>query len=111
MAIRARTNRTDDHKRYLLLLTFFLIEAAASRIKWLPGMSSDAYWYIFQYLYLDLFLVILVIYDLRVAGRLARATKVGLIVFLLYQLVVIAVWDSETWSYIAAQLLLFLSPT
>ncbi len=109
LAIRARVTRTADHKRYMFLLTFFLIEAAASRIKWLPGMSSDNYWVFFQYLYLDIFLLVLVIYDLRSLGYLARATKVGLVVFLSYQAVTLAIWDTALWLELADTLLEFFS--
>jgi len=108
MAINARKGRLQDHKRYMLLLTFFLIEAAASRIKWLPGMSSDEHWVIFQYLYLDIFLVALVIYDFRSIGRLANATKVGLVIFAIYQLIAVVVWDSALWLGIADRLLEFM---
>lgn len=111
MAISARNTSSADHKRYMLLLTFFLIEAAASRIKWLPGMSSDEYWIIFQYLYLDIFLVILVVYDILSLGRLAKATKVGVGVFAAYQLIAIVVWDSTLWLSIADYLLEFFSAT
>lgn len=109
LAIRARTGSTADHKRYMLLLTFFLIEAAASRIKWLPGMSSDEYWIVFQYLYLDVFLLILVVYDFKTIGRLAHATKVGLLIFLIYQGVAVALWDTELWQASAGVLLKMLS--
>lgn len=105
MAIRARTTATGDHKRYMLLLTFFLIEAAASRIRWLPGMSNDEYWVIVQYLYLDTFLIALAVYDLFSLGRLAHATKVGLVIFAVYQLTVVATWNSHFWLNIADHLL------
>ncbi|MEM7276770.1 MAG: hypothetical protein AAF385_01485 [Pseudomonadota bacterium] len=109
LAIRARVNRTADHKRYMLLLTFFLIEAAASRIKWLPGMSSDEYWIVFQYLYLDIFLLALAIYDYKTLGQLAHATKVGLIIFLSYQALTLAIWDTDVWLGAAGVLLEFFS--
>ncbi len=105
LAMRARTRRTADHKRYMLLLSFFLIEAAASRIKWLPGMSSDEHWIVFQYLYLDLFLIMLVVYDYKTLGKLAHATKVGLITFLVYQGLTLAIWDTPLWLGLADILL------
>lgn len=111
MAIRARKKDSADHKRYMLLLTFFLIEAAASRIKWLPGMSNDAYWIVFQYLYLDVFLVALIVYDFYSLRRLAHATIVGISTFAAYQLFVIAIWDSALWLKTADHLLALFSGT
>ena len=104
LALKTRKTSTEDHKRYMLLLTFFLVEAAVSRIRWLPGMSSD-YWIIFQYLYLDIFLAVLVAYDLWSSKRLARATIVGLAILLPYQAIAVMVWDSGWWQSTAETLL------
>ncbi len=109
LAFRSRAINTADHKRYMLLLTFFLIEAAASRIDWLPGMSNEKYWIIYQYLYLDIFLIALVIYDRYSLGRMARATKIGVTMFAIYQLFAVAMWDSELWINAADRLLTLLS--
>ena len=97
LAIRNRARSTEDHKRYMMLLTFFLIEAAMSRIRWLPGMGFEDPFFIFQYVYLDLFLVLLALYDWFSLGRLAKATVFGLVVFPVYQLIAVTVWDSAFW--------------
>ncbi len=49
LAYKNRTSNPDAHKRYMFLLVFFLVEAAASRIRWLPGMQSEEYWLVIQY--------------------------------------------------------------
>lgn len=97
LALRTRKTAPQQHKRYMFFLTFFLIEAAASRMTWLPGMADDDTFLLAQYAYLDLLLVPLVVFDLRVLGRLNRATVTGLVLLGSYQLIALMVWDSAWW--------------
>lgn len=105
LAYKNRIACPGDHKRYMFLLAFFLIEAAASRIRWLPGMQSEEYWLLIQYLYLDTILVVLVLYDLKTIKRLASATKNGLVILLVYQAIAVLAWNSNIWINISNQLL------
>lgn len=97
LALLERLRRPEYHKRYMLLLTFFLIEAAASRMTYLPGMGHDETFLIAQYLYLDLLLVPLFLFDIRTLGRVSRATFVGAGMLFIYQIVAVIVWDSPAW--------------
>lgn len=97
LALAARRTRPADHKRYMYFLTFFLIEAAASRMTWLPGLGSDDAFLFFQYAWLDLLLVPLVLFDLKTLGRLSQATVIGGAILLAYQAIALLVWDSSWW--------------
>ncbi|GAB5487997.1 MAG: hypothetical protein Pars2KO_15670 [Parasphingorhabdus sp.] len=104
LGYRVRRNAPDEHMRYMLLLTFIFIEAAASRITFLPGMADDATFIYAQYAYLDLMLIPLFVYDLQQIGRLSRATIVGCSILFFYQFTAVITWDSESWSTFAVQL-------
>jgi len=104
LALTTRKRNLEHHKRYMLLLTFFLIEAAASRMTYLPGMGSDTTFLTAQYFYLDLLLVPLFRFDIRTLGRVSRATMTGISILLFYQIVAILVWDSEGWLHIVNKL-------
>ncbi|GAA0466414.1 hypothetical protein GCM10009096_03850 [Parasphingorhabdus litoris] len=97
LGYRKRRQSPDEHMRYMLLLTFFLIEAAASRITFLPGMLDDATFIYAQYIYLDLMLVPLFIFDWQQLGRLSKATIIGCSILLFYQCTALVMWDNELW--------------
>ncbi len=97
LALKERHKRPEHHKRYMYLLTFFLIEAAASRMTYLPGVGNEDTFLIAQYLYLDLLLIPLLVYDLRTLGRLSQATIIGIGILLSYQTLAVLVWDSHWW--------------
>ncbi|MHA7820473.1 MAG: hypothetical protein ACX930_12575 [Erythrobacter sp.] len=104
LGYRQRRRSPDEHMRYMLLFTFVLIEAGASRITVLPGMGDAATFIYAQYAYLDLMLIPLFIYDWKQLGRISRATIVGCGILLFYQLTAMAVWDSESWLAISDKL-------
>lgn len=97
LGYRERRRAPQEHMRYMLLLTFFLIEAAASRITFLPGLADDATFIYAQYAYLDLMLIPLFVYDWKQLGRVSRATIIGCGILFFYQFTAIAMWDNEQW--------------
>lgn len=97
LGMTARRKRPDHHKRYMLLLTFLMVEAALSRIDYIPGMGSQDTFYWVQYLYLDTILLALVLYDWRTLGRPHPATLIGGGIIIAYQLTAVTLWDSELW--------------
>ncbi len=97
LGYRQRRRSPDEHMRYMLLFTFVLIEARASRITFLPGMGSDATFIYAQYAYLDLMLIPLFIYDWKQLDHISRATIIGCGILLFYQLTAMAVWGSDYW--------------
>jgi hypothetical protein len=101
LGFRVRRRSPEEHMRYMLLLTFFLIEAAASRITILPGLANEATFIYAQYAYLDLLLIPLFLYDWIQLGRLSRATILGCSILFFYQFAAMAMWDSEHWYLVA----------
>ncbi len=97
LGFRERRRAPEDHMRYMLLLTFFLIEAAASRITILPGLADDATFIYAQYVYLNLMLIPLFVYDWRQLGRISRATIIGCGILFFYQFTAMAMWDNKGW--------------
>lgn len=91
-----RKRRPEYHKRYILLLTFLMVEAALSRIDWLPGMSGDSFIWA-QYLYLDTVLAALVFYDFTRFGRPHPASLIGGGIIIIYQVMAVLLWDSAWW--------------
>lgn len=97
LGYRERRRAPQEHMRYMLLLTFFLIEAAASRITFLPGLASDATFIYAQYAYLDLMLIPLFVYDWKQLGRISPATIIGCSILFFYQFTAMVMWDNEQW--------------
>ncbi|MEP2103922.1 MAG: hypothetical protein ABJP02_17485 [Parasphingorhabdus sp.] len=101
LGYRERRRAPQEHMRYMLLLTFFLVEAAASRITFLPGLVDDATFIYAQYIYLDLMLIPLFIYDWKQLGRISPATLIGCGILLFYQFTAMVMWDNEQWLKVA----------
>ncbi|WP_461458591.1 hypothetical protein [Parasphingorhabdus sp.] len=101
LGYRERRRSPEKHMRYMLLLTFFLIEAAASRITFLPGLADDATFIYAQYLYLDAMLIPLFIYDWKQLGRISPATFIGCGILFFYQFTAMVMWDNEQWLKLA----------
>lgn len=104
LGYRERRRAPEKHMRYMLLLTFFLIEAAASRITFLPGMGDDATFIYAQYIYLDLMLIPLFVHDWKRLQRITAATFVGCSILLFYQFTAMVMWDNELWLNISDHL-------
>lgn len=97
LGMTARRKHPLHHKRYMLLLTFLMVEAALSRVDYIPGMGSQDTFYWVQYLYLDTILLALVLYDWRTLGRIHPATLIGGGIIVAYQLTAVTLWDSKLW--------------
>ncbi|MEO9469439.1 hypothetical protein [Parasphingorhabdus sp.] len=101
LGYRERRRSPEKHMRYMLLLTFFLIEAAASRITFLPGMADDETFIYAQYIYLDAILIPLFVYDWKQLGRISPATFTGCGILFFYQCTAMAMWGNEQWLKVA----------
>lgn len=89
------------HKRLLLLATIVLIQAAVDRIHFLPGINVALY---NRYLYLDVLLVPLVVYDLLTLKHIHKITMIGIACIVISQLAVTKAWGSPGWNKFAFSL-------
>ncbi|MEO6285727.1 MAG: hypothetical protein ABIN80_31355 [Dyadobacter sp.] len=78
------------HKRLLYMAMLVLLQAAVGRMIWLPWYGLDhpnAF-----FLYLDLLLIPLIVYDLVTTNRIHRMTMIGSLGIIAVQLVTISVF-------------------
>jgi hypothetical protein len=80
------------HKRLLFLATMVLLQAAVDRTRFLPGMNIGV-----NFIYLDLLLIPLFIYDWRILKRIHRTTLAGTAILIATQLTVTMVWGAPQW--------------
>jgi hypothetical protein len=100
--------RTDMHKRLVLLATLEVVTPALSRM---PGMHSlgelslfrESY-FIPQHLFVDLFLLALIIYDLATLKRVHPATLWGGLFLVAWQPLRFMIGASESWHVFASWL-------
>jgi hypothetical protein len=86
------------HKRLLLLATIILIQAATDRIRFLPGLNAALY---VRFIYLDVLLIPLFIYDFLTLKRLHKITMIGTVWIVVFQFAVTMAWGSPAWNKIA----------
>ncbi|MEO6721553.1 MAG: hypothetical protein ABIN67_14385 [Ferruginibacter sp.] len=86
------------HKRLLLLATIVILQAAIDRIRFLPGLNVAVY---VRFIYLDLLLVPLVIYDLLTLKRVHKITLIGAACFILLQTAVSVAAGTPAWHKLA----------
>jgi hypothetical protein len=86
------------HKRLLLLATLILMQAAVDRIRFLPGIGTALY---VRFIYLDVLLIPLFIYDLLTVRRLHKITIIGVGCILFLQFAVQMAWGSPAWNKFA----------
>jgi hypothetical protein len=98
--ILARKNAAA-HKRLLLLATLVLIQAAVDRIRFLPGLNMAVY---VRFIYLDLLLIPLVIYDLLTLKHIHKITTIGMASIVFFQFAVTMAWGSSAWNKLAYSL-------
>jgi hypothetical protein len=98
--ILARKNAAA-HKRLLLLATLVLIQAAVDRIRFLPGLNVAVY---IRFIYLDLLLIPLVIYDLITLKHIHKITIIGMACIVFFQFAVTMAWGSPSWNKLAYSL-------
>lgn len=96
-AIR-ETRRPSWHKRLMVFAMFVPLGAAVDRIQWLP-MSSAGQWVLF--LYLDLLILPMVLFDIVTLRKLHPATAIGLALVLATQGAILALWGTPAWFGLA----------
>lgn len=92
-AFMLRTN-PPWHKRFMVIATMSLLQAAVDRFEWLPK-QGPGYWP--QVACLDVLLLVLVAFDLITIKRVHRATLVGGGILLACQSAVALLWPSAWW--------------
>ncbi len=88
--------RTDFHKRLVLLATMELVTAAVARLPGVTALGPPAFFSL-----TDLFIVALVVYDLRTRGRIHPATLWGGLFLLASQPLRLAIGFSGPWQAFA----------
>jgi hypothetical protein len=91
--------RAGWHKRLMVLTMIVPLGAAVDRMAWLPVGGVEGQWPFF--LYLDLMIVPLAIFDLATIRRLHPATLTGAGLLFASQLVVTLLWDTPAWHGLA----------
>ncbi|QHT71671.1 hypothetical protein GXP67_35885 [Rhodocytophaga rosea] len=89
-----RKKDTTAHKRLLLLATIVILQAAIDRIRFLPGINTFIF---IRFLYLDLLLVPLLIYDYFTLKRIHQITWIGAICIGLVQAGNVIGVESRAW--------------
>lgn len=82
------------HKRLLFFATLVLLQAAVDRTRWLPGL--DAAFYV-RFIYLDVLIIPLLIYDLITARRIHKITMIGSMIIIIVQIAVTNTLGSPAW--------------
>jgi hypothetical protein len=104
-AVRARRASLETHKRMMVMATFVVLDAAVGRMDWLPhgysGVGGDTSYAVVN-VYQLLLLVPVIVYDVLRFGRVHRAYVFGVGLFLLFIVVLFAVWNSALWHRTAA---------
>lgn len=90
--------RPSWHKRLMVFAMVVPLGAAVDRIQWLP-MGEAGQWMLF--LYLDVLMLPLVIFDVATLRKLHPATAIGLSIVLLSQAAVLALWGTPQWFRLA----------
>jgi len=86
------------HKRLMVLAALLPLQASIDRMFWMPrGASSQ--WE--NFLYLDLLLIPLFIFDFKTLRRIHPATAIGTLILVATQLVALALWNNPAWHQFA----------
>lgn len=91
--LRARKNAAA-HKRLILLAMLPLMSAGVDRMGFLPALESA---YFVRFVYLDLLLIPLVVYDFIALRRIHRITLIGIACLVVSQVVVSSAAGSPAW--------------
>ena len=89
-----RRKDLDAHKRLLFLATVVILQAAVDRIRFLPGIQAALF---IRFLYLDLLLIPLFIYDWLTLNRVHFTTWFGTLLICIFQTVIVFGWGSPGW--------------
>lgn len=97
--MRLRKKNPSSHKRLLTLSTFVLLTAAVDRIQRtysFPSLGLD--YPAFSFIYLNILLIPLFLYDWTTLRRIHRITWIGTAVVILFQIAVSTVYGSPSWN-------------
>ncbi|MEO6285728.1 MAG: hypothetical protein ABIN80_31360 [Dyadobacter sp.] len=89
-----RKKNAAAHKRLLFLATAILLQAAVDRIRFLPGLQNALY---IRFLYLDLLLIPLFVYDWISLKRIHLMTWFGSVLICAVQAGIVVGWGSPVW--------------
>lgn len=92
-------HRPGWHKRLIVLTMIAPMGAAVDRMAWLPVGGIVHQWP--RFLYLDLLLVPLIVFDLATIRRVHPATLTGAAILLVTQAVMTLLWDTPAWHAFA----------
>jgi len=84
------------HKRLVLLATIIIMTAAVDRIRFLPGATQMS-----RFIYLDMLLIPLFIYDIVTLKRIHKITVLGALIFVILQISITLAWGSLAWHKFA----------
>lgn len=101
-ALSARRSSPATHKRFMIVATVVVLDAALARTGWLPGPGSRHESFESMSIVQFLLLMPLVAHDLVSTRRVHRATIIGISVFAFFAVVLNLLWGSEWWHETAA---------
>jgi len=86
--------KAATHKRLIYLATLVLLQAAVDRTRFLPGIENTFY---VRFIYLDLLIVPLIIYDFITTRRIHKMTIIGTMIIIIVQSAVTMTIGSPGW--------------
>jgi hypothetical protein len=96
--MRLRKKNSSAHKRLLTLATVVLLSAAVDRIQRNNSFPSFGMEYpAFSFIYLNILLIPLFLYDLFTLRRIHKMTLLGTVIVILFQIVVSTTYNSLSW--------------
>lgn len=96
--MRLRKKSSSAHKRLLTLATFILLTAAVDRIQRNNAFPSLGMGYpAFSFMYLDILLIPIFLYDIIMLKRMHKITLFGTAVIIFLQAIVSNTYDSPAW--------------
>lgn len=100
------TRRSDraTHKRMMLMSTFVVIDAAVSRMTWLPG-NDITQSYEMSMLYTFLLLLPALAYDMLKLGKVHKAYVQALALYLPWAVLTSVLWNAPGWLEMAPRLM------
>lgn len=97
LSYAARTRNLAAHKRFILLATFGLIDAALYRWPW----SFIHHSFYHDFFVVDMFVLLLAVYDLWSTHRIHRATWTGALFIIAMEQLAIPIGSTPAWHAVA----------
>lgn len=91
MAYQLRNSDRESHKRFMIIATFTVLDAAFNRMTFLPTLGFESRFAFNRVAELAL-LVPLIVYDFAKLGRVHRATVLGVCLILPFTVAAILLW-------------------